>query len=217
MWSAAGLRCPMRVVGDVITAFAAGTPSPSGAVLIAGTGAIAALVDRHEIIRTADGFGWLLGDLGSGRWMGLQALRSAVRNWSSPLAREVAAHAGAGSADELIEWAQTPPMPLAAISALAPLVCTACRHGDPAAARIVREAVTHLLATLDEVRPRGPVVLAGSLLSCATPVRDGVLEALRERAVTAHLSHDPAAAAAWLAASPLAASEPAALHARLLA
>jgi N-acetylglucosamine kinase-like BadF-type ATPase len=204
------------VVGDVISAFAAGTPSPSGAVLIAGTGAIAALVDRHQIVRTADGFGWLLGDLGSGRWMGLQALRAAVRDWSSPLARAVAAHAEVETADDLIRWAQTPPLPLASIGSLAPVVCDCCRAGEPAAAAIVREAVAHLLATLDEVGSSGPVVLGGSLLSCATPVRDGVLEALRQRDVTAHLSHDPAAAAAWLAASPLAGLTPAELHARLL-
>ncbi len=60
------------------------------------------------------------------------------------------------------------------------------------------------------------MVLAGSLLSCATPVRDGVVEALRERAVTARLSHDPAAAAAWLAGHPRSTLAAATLHARLL-
>ncbi len=113
------------MVGDAVTAFAAGTPEPSGAVLIAGTGAVAALIDGHEIMRAADGLGWLLGDVGSGRWMGLQAVRAAVRDWSSPLASRVAAHAGAGSADELIRWAQTPPLPLASFAALAPVVCAA--------------------------------------------------------------------------------------------
>src|SRR5690348_17279573 len=59
MWAGLGLRCPMRLVGDVVTAFAAGTPSPSGRVLIAGTGAIAARITGHEIAGTADGLGWL--------------------------------------------------------------------------------------------------------------------------------------------------------------
>ena len=35
MWAGLGLSCPMRLVGDVVTAFAAGTPSPSGRTLIA--------------------------------------------------------------------------------------------------------------------------------------------------------------------------------------
>src|SRR5689334_4779552 len=44
-WQGLGLNCPMVVVGDVVTAFAAGTEAPRGNVLIAGTGAIAAQVD----------------------------------------------------------------------------------------------------------------------------------------------------------------------------
>ena len=102
MWASLGLRCSYRFVGDVVTAFAAGTAEPSGAVLIAGTGAIAARIAGHAPVRTADGLGWLLGDEGSGRWMGLQAVRHAVRSWSSPLARTVAGHAGTSSPDDLI-------------------------------------------------------------------------------------------------------------------
>ncbi|MFI5892435.1 N-acetylglucosamine kinase [Actinoplanes sp. NPDC051513] len=215
MWASLGLTCPMRIVGDVVTAFAAGTPSPSGAALIAGTGAVAARIAGHEIVEVADGLGWLLGDEGSGRWMGLQALRHAVRIWSSPLARAVAAHAAASSADELVRWAQA--LPLADIDALAPIVCAAARDGDPAAAGIVADGVRKLLSTLDAVATRGPVVLGGGLLTGATPVRDGVMKALAEREMTTGTSHDPAAAAAWLAARPLIGTDDAALHAALTA
>ena len=57
-------------------------------------------------MRTADGLGWLLGDEGSGLWLGLQAVRHAARHWSSSgLAVRVALHAGAASADDLVHWA----------------------------------------------------------------------------------------------------------------
>ncbi|MCU7730826.1 ATPase [Actinoplanes sp. KI2] len=252
MWAGLGLRCPMRLVGDVVTAFAAGTPAPSGRALIAGTGAIAAHLTDHQITATADGLGWLLGDEGSGRWIGLQALRHTVRNWPPPSAADphspaeklaatadpswrprppttaiaestrrghelsvaVAAHAGATSADALIAWAQA--LPLADIDALAPLVCTAARAGDPAAAAIVTAAAAKLLATLTEVGGSGPVVLAGGLLAGDTPLRDQVLASLRARAIPTATSHDPAAAAAWLAARPLTPLDPARLHANLL-
>ncbi|GIF22668.1 N-acetylglucosamine kinase-like BadF-type ATPase [Actinoplanes tereljensis] len=157
MWRSLGLNCPMRIVGDVVTAFAAGTPAPSGAVLIAGTGAVAARIVDHAVVAVADGFGWLLGDEGSGRWMGLQALRSAVRDWPSTLALLVAAHARVTSADALIRWAQA--LPFAAIDDLAPVVCNAARNGDASAGLIVSEAATRLLATLDQVvaaAPTGP-------------------------------------------------------------
>jgi glucosamine kinase len=196
-WAAAGLTCPRRVVGDAVTAFAAGTDAPSGAVLIAGTGAVAAEIQDHFCVRVNDGVGWLLGDLGSGHWLGLAALRAAVRFWSSEFAVAVAAATGVPDRDRLIHWAQR--LPHAEIAALAPLVCDRARAADPHARSIVAEAVSHLLATLGELGPAGPVVLAGSLLTNDTPVRDGVLTALRSRGVAALTSRDPAAAAAWLA------------------
>jgi hypothetical protein len=54
--------------------------------------------------------------------------------------------------------------------------------------------------TLDALGADGPVVVAGSLLVGDTPVRDGVLAVLSERGTTTGTAHDPAAAAAWLAA-----------------
>jgi N-acetylglucosamine kinase-like BadF-type ATPase len=210
----AGLTCPMTVVGDVITAFSAGSPADDGAVLIAGTGAIAAEVRAHTITRTVDGHGWLLGDEGGGRWIGLQAVRAAVRQWSAPLARQVTAHAGAQTADELIQWAQR--LPLAAIGALTPIVCSSARAGDPDAQRIIADAVANLLRTLDALAPPGPIVLGGSLLTEDTPVRDGVLAALTDRGTTVGIAGDPAAAAAWLAARRHTHLSPAHLHEILL-
>ncbi|WP_431929434.1 N-acetylglucosamine kinase [Nonomuraea jabiensis] len=69
---------PVRVVGDTVTAFAAGTAAPSGTVLISGTGAIAAKITDHEQAATADGYGWLLGDEGSGFWLGHAAARTTI-------------------------------------------------------------------------------------------------------------------------------------------
>ena len=214
-WHGLGLSCPMAVVGDVVTAFAGGSAAQTGRVLIAGTGAIAARVAGRSVVSTVDGHGWLLGDEGSGRWIGLQALRSAVRHWSSPLATAVAGQVGASSADDLIRWAQE--LPLARIDALAPLVCAAARAGDPRAGAIVRDAARHLVADVDALGgDDGPVVLAGGLLAADTPVRDAVRAVLRGRGVEPYVSADPAAAAAWLAARPISASPAAELHRRLL-
>lgn len=218
-WDAIGLRCPVRIVGDAVTAFAsgvldgtesaglldgtqtagapdgtqtAGAPGEtSGAVLIAGTGAVAALVDGLDVRRTADGHGWLLGDEGSGVWVGLQAVRSAVRR-RSPLGAAVMAFAGTRTPDELIAWA-TRQQPRA-FARLAPLVCTT---RDAEAERIVAEAVDRLLATVAELdHPDGPVVLAGGMLTADTPIRAGVRAALGDRA---RPSGDPVSGAARLA------------------
>lgn len=196
-WSSLGLACPMTVVGDVVTAFAAGSSSPRGAVLIAGTGAIAAEVDGTSVVRTVDGLGWLLGDEGSGRWIGLQAVRCAVRNWRSSFATAIASRMGLSSPDEMVSWAHSLPWP--AIGALAPVVCAMARAQDPYATRIVAAAVTHLIASVDGLPAYRELVLGGGLLVSGTPVRDGVVATMRARGIEPLIGRDPAVGAAWLA------------------
>jgi glucosamine kinase len=202
----------MTVVGDVVTAFAAGSSSPRGAVLIAGTGAIAAEVDGTSIVRTVDGLGWLLGDEGSGRWIGLQAVRCAVRAWSSDFALSVAGHAGVSSLDAMVSWAQG--LPWAAIGALAPVVCSLARAQDPYATRIVDAAVTHLVAAVDGLPAYRELVLGGGLLVSDTPVGDGVVAAMRVRGIEPLIGRDPAAGAAWLALKQVDPSAPRVLFGR---
>ncbi|GIG68175.1 N-acetylglucosamine kinase [Phytomonospora endophytica] len=207
-WSALGLTCDMPVVPDVITAFTAATPSPDGTVLIAGTGAVAARITSWRVTRTADGHGWLLGDEGSGLWLGLTAVRRVARIWTratfEPRALPaivglVAAHADAPTADALVDWAHQ--VPRSRIAALAPAVCASADDGDPDCRAIVAEAATRLLATLDELgSPPGPVVLAGGLLTADTAVRRALLEALARRRTPTLTGHDAAIGAAWLAA-----------------
>ncbi|MEU7908396.1 BadF/BadG/BcrA/BcrD ATPase family protein [Actinoplanes sp. NPDC049118] len=217
-WAERGLTCPITMVGDAVTAFAAGTAAPSGAVLIAGTGAVAARIGDRRIGRTADGLGWLLGDEGSGLWLGLRAVRSAARAWTgrtvpAGLPARIAEHAGVDTRDALVHWAgRRPP---AAFAALAPLVCAAAADGDPLAGRLTSEAAARLLATLAELgTPDGPVVLAGGLLTRETPVRAAVLAALDTPVTT---SRDPAAGAAWLALrTTTGPAEAARLHARMV-
>jgi glucosamine kinase len=191
-WKAIGLTCAVPIVGDAVTAFAAGSAARSGAVLIAGTGAVAALVDGLDVVRTADGWGWLLGDEGSGTWIGLQAVRAAVRR-PSTLAAEVMAHARVDTPDALADWAGR--QPPSAFAALCPLVCAS---QSPAATSIIAAAASRLLGTLTELDTSdGPVVLAGGLLTADTPVRRRVRAALGSRATVAG---DPALGAARLAA-----------------
>jgi len=191
-WRAIGLTCAVPIVGDAVTAFAAGSAARSGAVLIAGTGAVAALVDGIDVVRTADGWGWLLGDEGSGTWIGLQAVRAAVRG-PSALAAEVMARAGVDTPGALADWAGR--QPPSAFAGLCPLVCAS---DSPAATAIIARAASRLLGTLTDLDTSdGPVVLAGGLLTADTPVRRRVRAALGARATVAG---DPALGAARLAA-----------------
>jgi N-acetylglucosamine kinase-like BadF-type ATPase len=77
-WADAGLTCHVRLVSDVTVAFAAGTPRADGTLLVSGTGAVAARMRERLPVRFRDGYGWLLGDDGSGFWIGRQAARAAI-------------------------------------------------------------------------------------------------------------------------------------------
>jgi N-acetylglucosamine kinase-like BadF-type ATPase len=89
--------------------------------------------------------------------------------------------------------------PPLALAALAPLVSAAARDGDPVAVSIVAEAASRLARTASQVHEPGlPLVLAGSVLTAAGPVR----EAVRDLLTGAITAGDAAGAAAWLAARP---------------
>ncbi|MEV0643801.1 BadF/BadG/BcrA/BcrD ATPase family protein [Phytomonospora sp. NPDC050363] len=229
-WQGLGLACPMRTYPDVITAFTAATPAPTGSVLIAGTGAVAARVESWRVAGVADGLGWLLGDEGSGFWLGLRAVRSAARMWTQAsftscprplpaLVGLVARHARACDVDTLVDWAHQ--VPRGRIAALAPLVCAAADDGDPDCARLADEAAASLLATLGRLDAvAGPVVLSGGLLMTETAVRVRVVDALRAGGITTLTARDAAIGATWLAARAgggLDDARSTALHARLLA
>lgn len=245
-WRGAGLRCGYTVHGDAVAAYAAGTSAPDGTVLIAGTGAIAAAVRDFQLTRVADGHGWLLGDEGSGFWLGRAAVRQALavcdgRAPDGPLAQAVRERLlGNGSgpppsdgpADD--HWPATarktasalvqavaagPPI---ALAALAPLVIAAYDNTDPAAQELVWTAADRLSGTTALVRAANettPVVLAGGLLTGATPLAAAVHERITARwpAAPVRRAGDGAAAAAWLAARTLSGVDGAALHARFLA
>ncbi|MDF5753961.1 BadF/BadG/BcrA/BcrD ATPase family protein [Spongiactinospora sp. TRM90649] len=214
VWYDLGIEAEVRCAKDVAVAFAAGTAEASGSVLLAGTGAVAAAIADRRLAGVADGLGWLLGDHGSGYWLGREAAAKAVADLtrgvpSGPLTRLITGaligESEAGGRDLamlIIRHAQgRPPLEL---SRLAPLVNRAAEEGDPGAAEIVAEAARLLVETVSEVRPAGarePIVLAGSVLTSRGPVRRAVCDLLRERwDASVSVAGDGAGAAAWLAA-----------------
>ncbi|MEV1021644.1 BadF/BadG/BcrA/BcrD ATPase family protein [Streptomyces sp. NPDC050264] len=179
----------LRVYGDVEVACASGPGAPAdGLVLIAGTGAAAARVAGRRTVRVVDGDGWLLGDTGSGFWLGRQALRGALRavdgraEWG-PLVTLVLDRVVPGRAGPALDWAgrhrlkQTVavwayaqrPVVLAELS---PLVVTAAEGGDEWARSLLAEAARQLadtVAALDPT-PGESLVVTGGLLGPDGPL-----------------------------------------------
>ncbi|WP_406120912.1 N-acetylglucosamine kinase [Streptomyces sp. NBC_00989] len=70
----------LRVCSDIEAAFASAPGTPAdGLALVAGTGAVALRITDRRSTATVDGDGWLLGDDGSGFWIGRSAVRAALR------------------------------------------------------------------------------------------------------------------------------------------
>ncbi|MET8234140.1 BadF/BadG/BcrA/BcrD ATPase family protein [Micromonospora sp. NPDC005298] len=232
-WHDAGLRCPYAVHGDALVAYASGTAEPDGTILIAGTGAITAQVTDLRLDRVADGHGWLLGDAGSGYWLGREAVRRLLADLDAghtpgTLATAVLTEL-LGSADiaprprdtvdaTIQAVTRRPPVELAR---LAPIVVTAATNGEPVATALIAEAAAHLARSVGRIRAAGadtPVVLGGGLLTADTPLATAVRTEIGQRWPHAPLrtAGDGAAAAAWLAARDLPeVTDPTALHARL--
>ena len=226
IWREAGLACPVTVLPDAVTAFAAGTDRPSGNVLIAGAGAIAARVEREQVTARVDGNGWLVGDDGSGFWLGRQAVRAVFaalegRDEHTLLCDAVLATitapgrpvpAGCEERKALLRDAVYDGPPVA-LAALAPLVPAAAEAGDRVAHRIVERAVDLLVEAAEPLvgaehgepggpgGPHEPLVLAGSLMAADGPIRRQVRRRLAERHGRVPLLARPGAGGAlWLAA-----------------
>lgn len=215
-----GLAVGPRLVSDLAVAFNSATAEREGYVLVAGTGAVAGRIVDGVLRERRDGWGWLLGDEGSGFWLGREAVRATLRQLQTdpavlgPLALAVIEAAGTGPDPVAIigRCYTEPPIWLAGFGALV------SRHvDDPIAAEIAERAAGQLLATLLDLdlAPTLPVVLAGSVATRPGPVRTALTsrldEALNRMPLTAA---DGVVGALWLAARQLGVDEPA-VHAEL--
>ncbi|MEV0680878.1 BadF/BadG/BcrA/BcrD ATPase family protein [Actinosynnema sp. NPDC050436] len=208
-WAGAGLRCPMRVITDCEAAFATGSASPDGTVLVAGTGSIAATITDRRLTATTGGYGWLLGDEGSAYWLGREAVRATLRalESGSPDAlttavltlADVPPHPPREAWRQLITRAnQDAPIALARYAPLVTAHATA-----PSARAIVQEAVRILADLALADRPESadtPIVLVGSLVH-AHPLGTLLRAELTARtSAPVRIATESSAGAAWLAA-----------------
>jgi N-acetylglucosamine kinase-like BadF-type ATPase len=163
------------VVNDALIALVAGAGQSPGVVLIAGTGSIAYGRDRHERAARAGGWGHVLGDEGSGYWIGRRALASVMREGdgrgpSTVLTARVLAHFGVQRPSDLVHLVYYGGVTLPSIASVAPAVQAARAEGDEVAIRILDEAADELsLAAASVVRQLSlegeafPFLLAGGI------------------------------------------------------
>ncbi|WP_405632270.1 ATPase [Streptomyces sp. NBC_00016] len=210
-----GITAPtVDVHSDIETTFATAPGHPAdGLVLVAGTGAVAARIAARAPTATSGGDGWLLGDDGSGFWIGRAAVRSALRaadgrGAPTVLARAVGRELGlppgvlppeAYGVTDTAAWsavlrtayrAQLLPAvmdrPPVRLADHAPLVVRAAEEEDSVAGEILREAARRLTQTVTALAPRPgePLVVTGGLLAPHGPLLTPLTERLAHLALT---------------------------------
>ncbi|MFG2640638.1 N-acetylglucosamine kinase [Streptomyces sp. NPDC048370] len=177
---ALGVRS-LALAADAVTAYAGALGQRPGAVVAGGTGLIALGTDLTTW-RRADGWGHLLGDCGSGAWIGRAGLEAAMRahdgrRGGSPalLARAEARFGpAAGLPAALYPRTDRP----AVLASFAPDVAGCAAEGDPVAVDVLRRAAGHVAEAAAAVCPAPgayEVALTGGLFKLGDPL----LEPLR--------------------------------------
>lgn len=132
-----------------------------GAVVAAGTGTVGESLGHHGERLVVGGWGFPIGDEGSGAWLGFQAMRIAEqacdgRAPAGALAQAVWRHVGGGR-DALLAWCEGAGQ--YAYAQLAPLVFAA-EADDPQAAALLADAVAALEGVARALDPAGDLPLA---------------------------------------------------------
>lgn len=191
---AQGFAGALSFEADLLATYFTGAASPFGYALVSGTGACVIRVRDGRIDGTKDGFGWLLGDRGSGFWIGQAVAQAAVQDLdrtgpATALTDRVLTNYGlartgverSGRVEELEQLVGLiyghPPIELAGLAPFAFEESDAVSHG------ILTAAGEHLADTLSAVLAGpGPLVIGGSVLARESAVRDAFLARLGDAA-----------------------------------
>jgi N-acetylglucosamine kinase-like BadF-type ATPase len=215
IWQTLGpmLRGDLCVCGDVEIALDAAFPGEAGVLVMAGTGSNTLGRTSKGKLVTVGGWGPLLADEGSGHWIGLRALRAAIREHDergkSTLLTALAAQWKLDALEQVVEVAHAIPPP--DFAALTRTVVEVAAKGDRLAqsvlvggGRVLGEDASLALRKLLAVEPEAPrrVAFTGSVLENIATVRDAMIaEIEREHPGTQVLPKavDPTEGALWRA------------------
>lgn len=155
-----------QLVSDGLTAVLGAHGGAPGAVVSVGTGSVGVALHAGERVSVIGGWGWLLGDEGSGAWLGRQAVAHTQhamdgREPAGPLAQAVAQRCGRSRA-ALLDWCARSGQ--SDFAALAPLVLS-LEDTDAQAAALVAAAVRSVEDVVQALDPNATLslVMTGSM------------------------------------------------------
>ena len=189
------------VVNDVVAAWAAATGARPGVGAIAGTGSNVFGVGHDGRSWRVGGWGHVLGDEGSGYWLGVESIRAALRDrdGSGPQTGLSAAAVDffeVSSVEALAASVYAKPLGKGEIAAFAVEACKEAERGDRVARELYRRAAEELARQiLDVARHTGlidsrpfPVGLIGSVFKAGSLYIEPLSAAVHDAAPAAQLA-----------------------------
>lgn len=201
------------IVSDAAAALAGASGCGTGVVVVAGTGSIAYGVNANGETARAGGWGWMVGDEGSGYDIGKRAIVAALRAYDgrdapTKLVQLIKESLNLRDLNEIIDHVYVSGMKPNEVASLAPTVAEAAKMGDQAALRILNEAGYELgcvaVAVIKRLRLLGRFLVAktGGVFQLGSPLNDAFEEAIRQAAPECSIlssRFEPAVGAAFLA------------------
>lgn len=166
----------IMIQSDAHAALAAGTWGNSGTLLIAGTGSIVYGWNDGHYFRVG-GWGYLLGDEGSGFHLGKLAVRSILESYDAklpmrPFQQEILSRFHVQHPPDIISEIYSQKVPVPIIASICSNVLLAFEQGDELASEIVQltqEALIRLIRLAQsQMDMEKPLVLHGGLFSNST-------------------------------------------------
>jgi len=199
----------IAILNDAELVLAAGTPEGWGVALIAGTGSICLARSLDGRTTRAGGWGWRLGDEGSGYDVGTRALRLATQTADGRAAAPAVLDAvlrrwRLATPDDLLPAAYREGMSPADVARLASEVAGLAEAGDLPARALLEQAGRELARHVDAVvrrldLERPPLALGGGLLHMSAVLRHATLGAIRVELGQVGVVADPALGAIAIA------------------
>src|SRR5919197_4026848 len=154
-----GHRSRVLFVNDALIALVAGARDDAGVVIISGTGSIVYGRNQRSEAARAGGWGHMIGDEGSGYWIGREALAAVMRAGDgrgpqTELQADVLAHFGLEDMSRLPGIVYDRDVPRMSVAALGPIVDRAAGQGDAVARRIIDTAADELALAARSVATR---------------------------------------------------------------
>ncbi|WP_201318862.1 MULTISPECIES: N-acetylglucosamine kinase [unclassified Paenibacillus] len=171
------------IENDGFAALLGATDGAPGVLVIAGTGSIVYGVNKEGMNCRAGGWGHLVGDEGSGYWIGKKAITAVMkaedgRGRPTRLTERLLSHLGLNNAEELYNWTFSPEYSVERVAQLWEVVSQALNDGDEASRLLVEEAADELyqgasavIRNLSMENEKFSVILQGGVLQNAPYLR----------------------------------------------